>query len=110
MYDIKCILCYSFTIFYQSFRAKFDADRCLHQSFQNALSGPALLHSLDQEWIKNKTKKNTCLQIIRIDRRVVWNQYVARGSPSVTCEARVDSASGEGFKLNANRDMKENYP
>ena len=33
MYDIICILCYSFTIFYQSFRAKFDADRCLHQSF-----------------------------------------------------------------------------
>ena len=35
---------------------------------------------------------------------------VARGSPSVTCQAIADSASGEGFKLDSNTDIKENYP
>ena len=58
----------------------------------------------------DKKKNETCVHIIRIDRSVVGNQYVARGSPSVTCEARADSASSEGFKLDSNTDMKENYP
>ena len=88
MYDIKCILCYSFTIFISHFgRSLMLIDACLHQPFlvvflyfsgkkedsgindaiamsilqkispnivlvvmkhfQNALLGPALLHSLD---------------------------------------------------------------
>ena len=70
-----------------------------------------LLHSLDM-WheFRNGLKNETCLQIIRIDRSFVGNQYVARESPLVTCDARAASASGEGFKLDSNMDMKENYP
>ena len=87
----------------------FNCCRCYFRD--EAFSEHALLHSLVFDMIlrmdkKKKKKKNeTWWPIIRIDRSVVGNQYVARRLQSVTCEARADSASGDGFKLDSNTDI-----
>ena len=54
-------------------------------------------------------KREDNFLITSSDQSVVGNRYVAR-APSVMCEARANSALGEGFKIDSNTDMKENYP